>query len=443
MRIARMFLFLLAVPLYAQSVIVRNVTVVDVKSGALQRGVNVLIRDGRIVSVTSGAAGFSPPKDDGGLKPAAPLVVDGRGKFLIPGLWDMHVHLSWTTASALPLLVANGVTSVRDLGSSLPEIDGWRTRIEMGALTGPRIARVGPILNGQSFNKYQLVSGNPDQTRGVARALKFAGVDALKTHRRMERESYFALVEEGRALGLRVVGHVPMTVTPEEASNAGQQTIEHVATLFEGTFQPLVTGSLGDAIRAWRAKGAAELFATFVKNGTVFDPTLIAYYRVIAPPDPAQLRYVAGSMRREAEARKPLTPEEQAEWKDAYDEYGKVVEMAARAGVTMVTGSDIAAERVPGFTLHEELQLLIEAGLTPLQALQAATMNCAAVTGRANDLGTIEAGKLADLVLLDADPLADIRNTRKIHAVIARGKLYRRADLDRLLAEGEALAAKN
>ena len=428
----RLLLVLLAaVPLFAQTFAVRNVTVIDVKGGESLREMNVVIRDGRIVSVDRAAI------------PAGVTVVDGRGKYLIPGLWDMHVHLSWTTASALPVLVANGVTSVRDLGSALPELDAWRTRIEDGTLAGPRIVRVGPILNGQSFNKYQLVTGNPDQTRGVARALKFVGVDAFKTHRRMERESYFALVDEAKKLGLRVVGHIPMTVTPAEASDAGQQTIEHVATLFEGTFQQLVTGSLPEAMRAWREKGAAELFALFAKNGTVFDPTLIAYHRVLYPPDPAHVRYVAASMRKEAAARKALTPEELAEWKSVYEEYGAVVKLAAQAGVTMVSGSDIAAERVPGFTLHEELELLVAAGLTPQQTLRAATVSSASVTPYANDLGLIEAGKLADLVLLDADPLADIRNTRKIHAVIARGKLLRRADLDRLLAEGETLAARN
>ncbi|HEX6086293.1 MAG TPA: amidohydrolase family protein [Thermoanaerobaculia bacterium] len=422
----RLFLFaFLALPLSAQSIVIRNVNVVDLKGGVLLRERNVVIRDGVIVE---------------GAPPEGATVVDGRGKYLIPGLWDMHVHLSWTTASALPVLLANGVTGVRDLGSSLPELDAWRTRIEDGSLAGPRIVRVGPILNGQSFNKYQLVTGNPDQTRGVARALKFAGVDALKTHRRMERESYFALVDEAKKLGLRVVGHIPMTVTPAEASEAGQQTIEHVATLFEGTFQQLVVGSLGDAIRAWREKGAAELFATFVKNGTVFDPTLIAYHRVLHAGDPAQLRYVAASLRKEFAERKPLTPEQLAEWKNAYDEYGAVVKMAADAGVTIVTGSDIAAERVPGFTLHDELELLVAAGLTPLQAVRAATVNSAAVV---NVSAAIEPGARADLVLLDADPLADIRNTRKIHAVIARGKLLRRAELDRLLAQGEALAARN
>ena len=428
----RLLLVLLAAfPLYAQSLAIRGVTVLDVKGGEPLRDVNVLVRDGRIVSVDRAAV------------PAGVTVVDGRGKYLIPGLWDMHVHLSWTTSSALPLLVANGVTSVRDLGSSLPELDAWRTRIEDGALTGPRIVRVGPILNGQSFNKYQVVSGNPDQTRGVARALAMVGVDALTTHRRMERESYFALAAEARALGLRVVGHIPMTVTPAEASNGGQQTIEHVATLFEGTFHQLVVGSLADAMRAWRAKGAAELFATFVKNGTVFDPTLIAYQRILEPADPAHLRYVAASLKKEAAERKPLTDEQLAEWKPVYAEYLEVTRLAHQAGVIMVTGSDIAADRVPGFTLHEELELLVRIGMTPLEALRAATLNCASVAGRANDLGTIEGGKLADLVLLDADPLADIRNTRKIHAVVARGKLFRRAELDRLLAEGEALAARN
>src|SRR5207245_1786154 len=180
------------------------------------------IRDGRIAEIGNAA----PPPDA--------TVIDGRGKFLIPGLWDMHVHLSWTTSSALPVLVANGVTSVRDMGSSLEQIDDWRTRIVTGVMTGPRIYRVGPILNGQKFNAYQMVPGNPDETRGVARALKEVGVDFLKVHRRLPRESYLALLDEAKKLGISVVGHIPMTVSPEEASNAGPATIEHTDKLFAG-----------------------------------------------------------------------------------------------------------------------------------------------------------------------------------------------------------------
>ena len=422
----------------SKPIVISHVTVIDVVGGRALRDVNVVIRDGRIASVGHGAA------------PVNAKIVDGRGKFVIPGLWDMHVHLSWTTASALPVLIANGVTSVRDLGSKFTEIEDWRSRIAAGVITGPRILRVGPILNGKSFNQYQLVPGNPDQTRGVARALKEIGVDAFKVHRRMERDSYFALIDEAKILGIPVVGHIPMTVTPEEASNAGQQTIEHVATLFEGTFSTAHPDHLAEAMREFREHGAEELFATFVKNHTVFDPTLIAYlglvqyYDASTPPDP-RMRYVAASMKKAAAAReKPvITPADLAEQKAIFEEYREVVRMAHRAGVVMVTGSDIAAERIPGFTLHDELALLVESGLTPMESLQAATINSATVTKRDKDLGSVEAGKLADLVLLNADPLADIHNTAKIEAVMVNGKLLRRAALDALLREGERKAAGN
>ena len=417
---------------------ITHVTVIDTTGGASLRDVTVAIREGRIVSIDHAPA------------PKGATVVDGRGKFLIPGLWDMHVHLSWTTSSALPLLIANGVTSVRDLGSRFTEIEDWRSRIAAGVITGPRILRVGPILNGKSFNQYQLVPGNPDQTRGVARALKEIGVDAFKVHRRMERDSYLALIDEAQVLGVPVVGHIPMTVTPEEASRAGQRTIEHVATLFEGTFSQAHPDHLADAIHGWREHGAEELFALFVKNHTVFDPTLVAYWGLVqyydpaTPPDP-RMRYVAASMKKAAAAReKPVvTPADLADQKAVFAEYREVVRMANRAGVVMVTGTDIAAERIPGFTMHDELALLVDAGLTPMQALQAATLNAATVTKREKDLGSIEVGKLADLVLLRADPLADIHNTAKIDAVIAGGKLLRRIDLDALLVRAEAMASRN
>ena len=202
---------------------ITHVTVIDTEGGGGARpDMTVLIREGRIAAVQRGAA-----------VPGGTQELDGRGKFLIPGLWDMHVHLSWTTASALPVLLANGVTGVRDVGSDLGEIDGWRTRIAAGLLSGPRIFRAGPILNGKSFNKYQLETGDSSQARGIVRALKWVGVDFIKVHRRTPRESYFAIIDEARKQGLAVVGHVPMTVTPAEASDAGQQ-IEHAGGIARG-----------------------------------------------------------------------------------------------------------------------------------------------------------------------------------------------------------------
>ena len=420
-------------------IVITDVTVIDTAGGPAQPHRTVTVRDGRIASIEA-SAGQAPKNAD---------VVDGRGRFLIPGLWDMHVHLSWTTASAMPVLVANGITSVRDMGGRLSELDDWRTKAATGVVTGPRIFRAGPILNGKSFNPLQMVPGTPDETRGVARGLKAAGVDFLKVHRRLPRDSYFALMDEAKKLDLMVVGHIPMTVTPEEASDAGQATVEHTETLFEGTFSAELKGDLPAAIRRFRAEGADALFARFVKNGTIVTPTLIAYGSLIAtmdpsrPPDP-RLRYVAASLKAEAKKQaQTLSAAELEGWRQSFAELREVVRHLHRAGVVLMAGTDVAASRVPGFPLHEELALLVDAGLTPLEALQASTTTPARLLKKTADLGTVERGKLADLVLLDADPLQDIHNTRRIAAVVLAGRLLRRADLDALLRDAEALARAN
>lgn len=425
----------------SQPLVFTHVTVIDATGASPMPDMTLVITGDRITSVARGGQVTIP---------RGARVVNARGKYLIPGLWDMHVHLSWTTSSALPVLVANGVTSVRDLGGRLSELDEWRTKIAAGLLTGPRILRAGPILNGQKFNTYQMVSGNADETRGVVRALKEVGVDFLKTHRRMPRDSYFALIDEAKKQGLTLVGHIPMTVSPEEASDAGQATLEHTETLFEGTFAAALKGrKLPEAIRQFRTEDAEKLFARFVKNHTVVDPTLIAYRSYVdavdpsSPPDP-RIRYVALSLKKEwAKLIKPASAEDLAELKATFAELREVVRQMNRSGVTLVAGTDIAGPRVPGFGLHDELVLFVEAGLTPLQALQAATLTPARVLKKDKDLGSIETGKIADLVLLDGNPLDDIRNTQRIRAVIVNGKLLDRAALDRLLVEAERAAEKN
>ena len=418
-----------------------RVTLIDGRSAEPVPEMTVVVIGGRIAEV--GRTGIvTVPKDA--------RVFDATGKFLIPGLWDMHVHLSWTTPTALPVLLANGVTGVRDMGGHLGEIDEWQTKIRGGLLMGPRIVRAGPTLNGQKFNPLQMVAGNPDETRGVIRALKQVGVDHIKVHRRMLRDSYFAAVEEAKKQQLPLVGHIPMTVRPEEASDAGQATIEHTETLFEGTFTAALNGRrLADAIRQFRAEAAEKLFARFVKNGTVVTPTLIAYRSAIdghdptLPPDPRQ-RYVARSQKRAAQQRETqVSPEVLAELKETFAELREVVRLMNRSGVILITGSDVAVTRVPGFTLHDELVLFVDSGLTPWEALKAATLMPAKVVNRAGDLGSIEAGKIADLILLDANPLADIRNTQRIRAVIADGKLFDRAALDALLVEAARAAESN
>jgi len=178
-------------------VIIHDVAVVDTRTGKLLEGRDVVMAGDRIISVESSKTVLS----NKGI-----TLIDGHGKFLIPGLWDMEVHLSWTTGSALPLLVANGVTDVRDMGSKLDEIEDWRTQIAAGLLVGPYILRVGPMLNGKSFNQYQMVVGLPEQARGVVRTLKFIGMDGLSLERRVNRDSYFALLEEAKREQIQLAG---------------------------------------------------------------------------------------------------------------------------------------------------------------------------------------------------------------------------------------------
>jgi len=420
-------------------VAVTNVAVIDVSTGTASSGVTIVIRGDRIASV-----------DRGKPAPAGAQVIEGRGKFVIPGLWDMHTHVTDSRVSALPALAATGVLYVRDAGSgNLTEIDQWRWQIASNAILGPTIFRAGITLNGQESNQYHLVIANATEAREAARALKKVGVDILKTHRRTSRDAYFALADEAKKIGIPLIGHVPMTVSPAEASDAGQQTIEHVETLFEGTFATAHGGRVTAASMAeWRMSAdATALFEKFVRNHTVVDPTLVATGDLVRTFDSAnadpRLRYVARSaLKRREEALAPIGAAQKEDLRTGLAERQKVTLQMQRAGVTLVTGTDASYLHPPGFSLHDELDFLAEAGLTPAEVLRAATANCAALFPSI-DAGAVAAGKRADLVLLNGNPLSAIRNVHDINAVILRGRVLNRAALDRALADAAALAAAN
>lgn len=431
------------VPQPAADLAIEHVAVIDGIHDIVVSDQTVVTADGRIVSVGPSAAAAVP---------ASSLRVDGRGKFLIPGLWDMHVHLTQTTDLACPVLIANGVTSVRDMGGELELIDWMRDRIGRGALTGPTIYRAGPFVDGSKpAVADRLVVATAEDGRAAARLLKNRGVDHIKTHTTTPRDAYFGLAEEARLLSLPLVGHVPFEVTPEEAVNAGQQTIEHVVSLFEGPLGKLVreTGLRQDAALArFGDEYFSQLADRMVAHHTWFDPTLITYWTRSNQWDLAadpRNRYVAASGREywKVFADLPNTPEMRSLQARAYARLVEIVRIAASRGVRIVTGTDLTFKYLaPGFSLHDELRRLVDAGLTPVQALQAATRNSAEAAGALKDAGTIEAGKRADLVLLDADPIAAIANTAKISIVVVNGRLLDRAALDRLLANAEAEAPR-
>ena len=383
---------------------------------------------------------------------------------MIPGLWDMHVHMvfgDWFPRSrevALPLFIANGITGVRDMGGELDTLLAWRRQIAAGSLLGPRMVIAGPMLDGPTPRFPSSVAiTTPDDGRRAVDDLKRRGVDFIKLQSLIPRDAVFAIAEEARKQSIPFVGHVPDAVRASEASNAGQKSFEHLIGIFEGS-SPLEDEFLkggktsGRFLASYDPVRAANLFALLAKNHTWQCPTLV-WERGGNLIDEADFAH---------DTRASYVP---AYWKDVTwkrftdeilhdntDDLAtrerfvakelEVVNAMRQAGIPFLAGTDTApgVYIFPGFSLHEELQRFVAAGFTPMQALQTATLNPARFLGRDKELGTVEPGKLADLVLLDANPLEDIRNTQSIAAVIVNGRYLSRAHLDKLLAGVEAAA---
>ena len=429
------FTFAVLLSASAQDLAITDVTVVDTRTGALALHRTVVIHNGRVESVDESP---SPP----GI-----LVVSGRGKFLIPGLWDMVTHLSWTRGSALPALVANGITSVRDEGGDFGETAVWAEGVRSGRLVGPIIFQVGPMLNGKSFNHYQYALGSPEQARGAVRLLKFEGVEGLEIERRVPRDVYFPLMVEAKSVGLLVGGKVPIEVTPAEASNAGQATIDNLETIYDGVFRAKHEHDMAGGMDAFLKPGGDgdALFDTFRRNGTAVTPCVSTFATMIAHNDPAATQgpnygYVAKSQRLPV---KPVPADELAEFRAMLPRLLTTVARLQGAGVTLLAGTDIAANRVPGFSLQDELDAFAKAGLSPLQVLQTATINPAKVMGRTADYGTVTPGKIADLVLLADDPTQSTAALHRITALVLHGRLFDRAALDGELRKAAAMAEEN
>jgi imidazolonepropionase-like amidohydrolase len=274
------------------------------------------------------------------------------------------------------------------------------------------------------------------EARQLVRKAKQEGADFVKVHDGVPRDAYFALVDEARKSGLAVEGHVPESITAAEASVAGQKSIEHLT---------------GVAKAAPDDKQAQALFALFRINGTGQCPTLVMRHSYTVLDDPGlasdrRLKYVEPSRRKSwldmQNETKSFPPDELPDRRETVRNEMRLVGEMQRAGVEILAGTDAvssAAYVLPGFSLHEELAMLVQAGLTPMEALQAATRNPAGFLNALDNRGTVDAGKLADLVLLDADPLQDIANTRRINAIVINGHLIDRKALDQMLAGVETV----
>jgi imidazolonepropionase-like amidohydrolase len=397
-------------------------------------------------------------------------VVEGAGKFLIPGLWDMHAHwgpgYAFMAAPYLPLFTANGVTGIRMMAGH-PVYLQWRRQLTEGTLAGPRMVLAGIIVDGpKPFWRDSIATNTPDDGRQAVQGTQQDGYDFVKVYSSLSRGVFFAIADEAKRRRIPFAGHVPDAVRVEEASDAGQKSIEHLTGLllavssqetelrreFAAAVRLPATPERAALLRSLGvrllethdAARAAALFAKLKANGTWQVPTL-PVLRLLEPEDAtdARLKYIpvpvrAGWARR---AREQRVPEDIAHQRNLFQRRLELVGEMHRAGVGILAGSDSQNPYCfPGFSLHDDLEWLVKAGLRPLAALQAATRNPAVYLDRLQDFGTVEKGKMADLVLLDADPTQDIRNTRKIAAVVNAGKLFSRAALDKMLADIERLS---
>lgn len=443
-----------------------HVNVIDMTGTPVQTDMTVVITGDKISAVGKTAKTRVPRNA---------RVVDAKGKFLIPGLWDMHVH--WNDQRFLPLFIANGVTGVRQMFGQ-PEHLAWRHRLASGELLGPRQYLASPIVDGPNpVWPGSIKVANADEARQAVRQIKADGYDFVKIYNGISRESYFAIADEAKKQGLSFAGHLPNTVTAAEASAAGQKSIEHLNNLAlnctantaerrearKEFIKPAATEEEDrrlDAlwlaweratIAAYDPATAATLFGTFAKNQTWQCPTLTVNRAIAYVNDPAfrndpRLKYLPKTIREnwlpENDFRfSSATEAKWAWWRESYALSLRMVRDMRAAGVPILAGTDVLNPFCfPGFSLHDELGLLVQAGLTPMEALQAATINPARFLGTTDSLGTVQAGKIADLLLLDANPLDNIANTKRIAAVLVNGRYFDRSELDGMLANAERIA---
>lgn len=429
-------------PVHAQRPLaVTHVAVVDGSADTARTDQTVVVVGARIVAV--GPATLVKP-------PTGARVIDARGKFLIPGLWDMHVHTDFPDGRrVLALYVANGVTGVRDMGSKWDSIQAWRRDIAAGGLVGPRIVAAGPYLEGGDVPIAHILTRTPDEGRAGVDSLVRLGVDFVKVHSQLTRDTYFAIARRARERGIVFAGHVPQAVGAVDASDSGQHSIEHLLTIplpctpaESLALRPRF--AVQSALGRCSSRDLAPLYARFVRNDTWVTPTFtgafeIASWPVREIPGDSLAHYLPDALRKFVAGIFPF-PDSIPTGADSvgravFDKRLAQVATMRSAGVHILAGTDAPLRNSPpGFGLHEELTLLVRGGLRPIDALRAATSEPARYLRMLDTAGTIAAGKVADLVLLSANPLADIRNTRRIAAVVIRGRLIDDAERRSMLS---------
>lgn len=439
-----------------------NATLIDGTGAPARPDATIVVIGDRIVGIHHGG-GFP--------RPAGVPIVDLRGRYVIPGLWDMHTHNIVDEAIFPPLYIANGITGIREMRGG-PDVRATRARIEAGTLVGPRMVAAGPIVDGPAsfLGGNDIIVHSRSEVEAAVRQISRDGGDFVKVYSHLTPPLYRDVIEVARRERMTVSGHIPYLVTAETASRSGQHTVEHLLGI------PVAVSRQRDAMNAliaqtplvdpfayyyfmteldWQASElydpatAEPFFDLLRRNGTWQVPTITTLRMVNSPlgtfDDDPRLVYIPEAYRQPWAERHaifaPKTPEQIEIQRRFLDSQVALVGAMEEAGVPLLAGTDCNNPYVlPGFSLHDELANLVQAGLTPMRAIQAATRDAARCLGIEHQHGTVTPGKAADFVVLDANPLHDITNTTRIHAVVTRGRLIDRAQREQMLADVQAAA---
>ena len=440
-----LLLVAVAAPATAEDLLLKNVNVVDVDAGSVIAGRSVILSDGHIKEIGA---------QESVRAPAGARVIDGSSRYLMPALWDMHTHPM--EPEALSMLVANGIGGTRIMWG-LPHHLEWRARVELGELLGPRLLIAGPIIEGVPPAQAASVVDTEGRrlvktfAEGVAevRRQKIAGFDYIKVYNNIPLDAYQGLVAEAKRLGMPVVGHVPFAAGIRGALAARQKSIEHLRGYIEklvpadAPIQPGIDmrsrtlaweyadlSRIPQLVRATRDAGAWQCPTL---GTSIYTAPSSAIERYLATPEAEYLDPQTRAAFRHRGRVKWLSNFTEADFERATranEKQAVLLRAMHVAGVPLLAGTDSNSF---GFSLHRELEALVAVGLSPGEALQTATTNPARFAGLEKEVGRVAAGYAADLVLLDANPFQDIRNTSRINAVILRGQLLDRAALDAML----------
>lgn len=466
----------------AETLVLSGARIVDVKAGRLEPPSDVQIEGSRIVKIAPA----------GRLRPADARVIDATGTYLAPGFWDMHAHVNYPDVARqwhMPMMLASGVTGLRDMSGdcwaagcpdSIQSMRALQADVEAGKLAGPRLIAIGSaVINGPRDHEDGMpdwaTPGDAAQATRLVHELAARHVDFIKPYDSLPRDAFFAMAREAKKVGLTLGGHVPLSVSTLEALDAGQRTIDHAkhpafdcsryteglraryAAWAEGkpgaepvrmgTYYPQILENYDEAL-------CKKVIRRMASSGVYYVPTLItrkfeAYADDRAYLDDPRLSEVPPQLLAEWRAdagryqqRFAASPVEKRGYVEFYELGVRLVGKAQAAGVRILVGTDASdSYSFPGSGYHDELAELSRAGLSNGAILKAATWEAAGFMHRTADYGSVERGKVADLVLLEANPLADIENARRIRAVILGGRMYDSAQLSTLQAKAREFVA--